>query len=118
MKTKQQSKEKRPSPEEKGFRESLHPAMTCYVLELLNERSEELHVRRHWEDKEDGGNGFYIRLQTKFSGWVDVKMAGQEIEKHYAPEIVQDVWTLDTREDADALIALLQKVRDDVWPVK
>lgn len=83
---------------------NLHPQLSIWTLELLNDYSNTLILVREYD--EDSGQ-FYVLLNSKATEVVEINGKNECLSDH-----VSEAWRFDTKEDVDELIALLRQVRD------
>ena len=90
----------------------IHPDSSCWRLELLNERSEDLFIEKVYDEDE---GVFSLRFGIRTTEWVEPKRGEPKI-------LLSDVefiaWTFDYQEDVEAMIKMLEKMKNEIPKLK
>lgn len=92
-----------------------HPDLTEFSATILNARSNQVTVSREYDNEQ--ADDFVLRIKCHVSGWM--KVTGTEGHPNLpGKRFVDDnyeVLQLETRDEVDDLIKLIQTVRDHIW---
>jgi hypothetical protein len=90
--------------------QKIHPDLSCYRLELLNPYSHNLFFCREYSDER---GEFHISIKVKFSGWFKARGQSEEV---WLNDTEIEIWRCDSVDDANAFIALMRKLKANVFP--